>query len=382
MNDSPSIPLITNTPLEIYHFFSNRNLLQFPRSIETIDSDITEEFHSDSNLIICGYTRMKKQLSVITNEVCVEECQELYDSAPTFKNFMKLIMDNKINEYDILCKERQVVLKNLYRITAPNFIFNFITMHKKILPDNTIERILPLITNIIYLKDNKMLNLYIKKSLAMKILNDIDKKNFKDYYNYCRFKYLYDRLIELKLTPKLYNSNNGALYFTISYSQSAEKEQIFERLRSNNNNGALIKIDEVQLYINSIIGEVSRIRKLFDKRWKKFHTNINDNMSYNAPNIIRKIIHNIITNFSRKSYNYSYNQMLGYLLKSNIRVEDYCEKVDNDGVLLRVPMQQEWKLMTAKEVRLLTINNIDIKLLLESYDMVLKPILQVIMKGG
>ena len=381
MNDSPSIPLIKNTPLEIYHFFSNRNLLQFPRSIETIDGDITEEFHRDSNHVISGYTRMKKQLSIITNEVCVEECQELYDNAPTFKNFMKLIMDNKINEYQILSNNRQVVLKNLYRITVPNFIFTFMTMHKGILPNKTIERILPLITNIVYLKDNKMLNLYIKKSLAMKLLMEIDKKNFKDYYNYCRFKYLYDKLLELKLAPKLYNSNNGALYFTISYSQSSQKEQIFERLRLNNNS-ALIKIDEVQLYINSNIGEVSRIRKLFDKRWKKFHTDISDNMSYNAPNIIRKIIHNIINNFSKKTYKYSYKEILAYLFKNNIRVEDYCEKVDDDGVLLRVPIQHEWKLMTAKDVRVLTINNIDIKLLLESYDMVLKPILHVIMKGG
>ena len=369
------------TPIELYQFFSNRNLLQWPKSTETLISDINEEFGIDSNAMLNGYAIMKKQLNKITNESCVKELDLIYSSK--FKDNIKEVLEEarKDLEYKRLCAQKSHLLKNLYRITIPNFIFSFVSSHKKILPENTIEKILPLITNVVYVKNHSALNTYIKKSLIMKILIDIDNRNFMEYYKYCRFRYLYDRLIELKLTPKCYNSDSGALYFTISYSQGSQKEQIFEKLRSINNNCAIINIDEVQLYINSNIGEIARIRKLFDKRWKKFHTDISDNISYVVPNIIRKIIHNLIDKFSRKSYKYSYNQMLGYLLKHDFIVEDYCEKVGNEGTILRVPINKEWVTMSSKEVRKLTINDIDIKLLLDSYESILKPMLQAIINS-
>ena len=367
---------------EIYPFFANRNLLQWAKSPETIMSDIYNELSIDYKTAITSYQTMIERLELANKEYA----KEIDNSIDTFYDYIRDIMKNhKLEEYDKLSNlNKYKALKNLYRVTVPNYIFTFIELHKHVLPKSIIDKVLPIITNTTYVHNSKLLNLYIKKLSIMKLLtmNSKDKNLILGYYNYSRFMYMYIIMQDNKLEPIAYNPNSGSLYFTISYLNKHKKEQIFEDIRNINKSLAPINIDEVKLYINTPIGEILQVRKLFDKRCKRYHTkqDIIDNLSHKTPNIVRKIIHDLINKFSRKTYKYSYNEMLGFLLKNNIIVEDYCEKVGNDGMSFRVPIKNndEWKVMTCTEVRKLSINDIDISKLLQAYNDIINPILKVI----
>lgn len=343
----------------IYKFYSNRNLLQWPKSNETLNSDLKAELSINYEDAIKTFIKMKKQESII-NKI-IEK-----NSNNTFIEYMKQVLTNKGNEYNSLSKVEYCAKKYLYRLSIPNFIFSFAIDHKSILPNNISNQVLPLIENTTYNKQNDKLNTYIKKSLLLDIfMNTSDM--FLDYYDYCRFLYMYNRLVYYKFTPLIYNTYTGSLYFTISYNLNDQKEQIFEELHKPNNNNVNIDIDEIKLYVNSELGEITKYRKLCDKRYKKFHTEISDNMSYKIPNIIRKLIHSLIDKYSHKAYKYSYNEILSYILKNNIIPEDFCEKINLNGDSFIVPINGKWVDIDSKSVRLLTKNNIDINLLLDKY---------------
>ena len=374
-----SLSITTET---IYPFFANRNLLKWAKSADTILSDINNELSIDPKTAITSYKKMIEQLSL---------ANKMYAKAVgvNINNFYEYIDDimrnHKIEDYNKLSNiNKYKASKNLFRLTVPNYIFTFISSHREVLPKEIIDKVLPIVTNITYARNSQLLNIYIKKTLIMKLLimNSKDKNLILGYYNYSRFLYLYSILKDNNLDPIAYNPNSGSMYFTISYSNKHQKEQIFDSIRKINKNLAPITIDEVRLYINTPIGEISQVRKLYDKRCKRYHTkqDIIDNLDHKTPNIIRKIIHELLSKYSRKTYIHSYNEMLGIILKNNIIVEDYCEKVGKDGMIFRVPLKStiEWKVLSSKDVRKLTVNDIDIAKLLEAYKEIINPILKVI----
>ena len=361
----------------IYQFFSNRNLLQWPKSNQLIISDIYNELSLSSNSIL-------QSLLLLNNKY--KKANELYKKFISYSMMDKFYnhITNTINIEDYLKLSnlnKYKAYKKIFRISIPNYIFTFIELHKSLFPIELIEKIFPILINLSY-SNNITLNNYIKRTLLLRILltNSKDKSSIMNYYNYNRFLYMYTLLKSYNLEPIIYNPNSGSMYFTISYSKQQKKEQIFESiLLLNNKNVASIIIDDVKLYINTQIGEISQVKNICDKR-KRSKYSILDNIEHKTPNIIRKIIHDLISKYSNKSYKYSYNQLLGCVLKNNIIVEDYCEKISLDGSILNVPIIKEDSFieLDSSEVRKLNINSINNNLLLSTYHDILNPILRVI----
>ena len=354
---------------DIYKFFSNRDILKWPKSINTITSDLQEELSINYKSAIASYIAMCKQKAI--NKIILESSKS---NAKDFIMHMKTTLANLDPEYGNYSETKYLISSNIYRIAAPNYIYTFINQHKTLLPKCITSTITPLVYNTIYNKQNQKLNNNIRKAILVDYFTKLDN-SFKDYYNYCRFKYLYDKINEYKLTPFLYNKYTGALYFSFSYSLSAQKEQIFEGLSTSNNNIENIDLDYIKIYINSSIGEITKYFRLSDKRYK--HYQISDDLSYTIPNIVRELIINLLQKLSNKNSKFTYNEVLSYTIKKNIIVENYCEKIDS-GTYFKVPINNEWIIKSANDLKLLSINDIDIPFLLEEYQEDISSILQAI----
>lgn len=378
---------ITNS--YIYRFFSNRNLLQWPKSNILIPSDIYNELSLSYDTIIDTLLKVDD----VYNRVDKEYKDTITDSMMDrfYIHIDDILSKNKDDNYTRISNlNKYKAYKKIYRMTIPNYIFNFIDLHKSLFPIELINLFNIIISNDIN-SISTLLNSYIKRTLLLKLLisNSKNKSSVIDYYNYSRFLYMYTLLTSYNLEPIIYNPNSGSMYFTISYSKIYKKEQIFDSIHIlNNNNKVPIILDEVKLYVNTQIGEISQVKKLYDKKNKrsKIKYTIVDNIDHKVPNIIRYIIHDLITKYSSKTYKYSYNHLLGYILKNNIIVEDYCEKISLDGSILSVPLKKikddtndkSFTNLESKEVRRLSINNLDLSLLLNKYNDILNPILRVI----
>lgn len=356
---------------ELFKFYSNRNLLIWPRSRETLACDLKNELCIDYNSAANSFVALKVQ-NQINHKI---QNDESYDTTQ-FKKYIKEVLNSQNSEYRKLSTSPYQALKNLYRITVPNFIFEFIELNQEVIPSVITDKIAPIVSGTTYNRQNSKLSNYIQKICLMNALNSIDK-NSKEFYNYNRFVTLYNMIINQNLTPMAYNVRTGALYFTFSYNLYKEKEQIFENLRKNSSNLISPNIEEVRYYINTEYGEIATVRKLFDKRVKRYKTDVSDQMAFSMPNIVRMIIHDLFSKFSNKNYKLSYTQMLGYRLRNTIIVEDYCEKINRDGSTFSVPINNKWETMSAKEVRLLSKASIDEGLVLETYKDLLNSIKQV-----
>ena len=373
------------TNQELYAFYSNRSLLKYPKSINTIFADIKQELNISKKSTILSYNMMNDQFDYIINNN-----QDIFDEINKNDSYlyfyMKNILDNqKLSEYSDLNNDlKYCANKYLYRISSPNYIFTFINSIQNLLPKPFYSKILASTISITFNNYNHILNQYIKKFIIFKCLlsNIKSSKNnlLLEFYNYSRFTYLFNIIKSNNLIPITYNIITGSLYFTISYSNYSKKEQIFERLHNINSNNSHIDIEEIKLYINTQFGEISNCKKLFDKKCNIFHSKryVSDNLLHNIPNMIRFIVSDIILKFINKSYNYSYKKLLGFILNDNILVENYCRKNNNEGTLFEAPINNKWVTMSNSEIRKLSINNIDIKLLLDSYQELINPILNVV----
>ena len=352
----------------LYTFYANRNLLQWPKSINTLLSDIQIELLISSNDAINSYNAMIKQFELVKKVY-----NELLDYNK-FDNMNFLVSSFKpIKEYNQMINlNKHEVLKNLYKVQIPNYIYSFIDSHKNYLPDNLINKVIPLITNITFNKKSNLLNDYIKRTLLFKILSiDIDKNKLLSYYNYNRFLYLYSLIKVNNFIPISYNINNGILYFSIPYRLAKKKEQIFEDIyQSLISNNIEIIFEYVRLYINTSIGEITQVKNLRDNSY-----DINDMIDYNIPNIIRKIIYNVIRNYSSKI---SYNQMLSYVFKNNIQLEDYCQKISNNGTIFKIPVSNQWIEISNDELKNYKYSDLDLNLLLNDYQEVINPIVKIL----
>lgn len=344
-------------------------MLKWPKSINTITSDLQEELCVNYKSAVASYIAMKKQQAI--NNVILENNK---NDAHEFIEHMKDTLSNLSNEYKKYSMERYIVSKNLYRISIPNYIYTFINQHKLLLPKSITNTITPIVSNTVYNRQNQKINNNIRKAILVDYFAKLDK-DFIEYYNYCRFMYLYDKVVSHNLTPFLYNKLNGALYFSLPYKLSIQKEQIFESLCNSNNNTENIDIDFIKLYINSAIGEITRYFRISDKRYK--HYQISDDLSYSIPNIIRELVANMLQKLSDSNSKFTYNDVLNYTIKKDIMVENYCEKIDS-GTYFKVPIDNEWIVKSADDLKLLTINNIDIPFLLEEYQENIDSILQAI----
>lgn len=352
----------------LFTFFANRNLLQWPKSINTLLSDIQTELSISSNEAIHSYNAMNKQFQLV---------KKIYNKLLDYSKFDK--MNSLISSFEPIKEYNQIinlnkheVLKNLYKVHIPNYIYLFIDSHKEYLPNDLISKVIPLITNITFNKKSDLLNDYIKRILLFKVLSlNIDKDKLLSYYNYNRFLYLYTIVKMNNFIPISYNINNGILYFSIPYRLDKKKEQIFEdTYQSLILNNTTIIFKYVRLYINTSIGEITQVKNLRDNSY-----NINDMIDYNVPNIIRKIIYNIIRNYSSKI---SYNQMLSYVFKNNIQLEDYCQKISNNGTIFKIPVNNQWIEISNKELKNYEYSDLDLNLLLNDYQEVINPIVKIL----
>ena len=370
---------------ELYQFYSNRSLLKYPKSINTLFADIKEELNINKKSAILSYNKMNDQFDYIINNH-QDIFNEINKNDSYLYIYMKNLLDNqKLKEYSELNNDlKYCANKYLYRISSPNYIFTFINSIQDFLPKSFYSKILAPIISINFNNDNNYLNQFIKKSIIFRsLLKNIKSSKNKlllEFYNYSRFLYLFNIIKNNNLIPITYNIMTGTLYFTISYSNYPKKEQIFERLHDINSNNSHINIEEVKLYINTQFGEISNCKKLFDKKCNTYQTKryVSDNIIHNVPNIIRFIISDIILKYINKKYIYSYKNLLGFILNDNILIENYCKKNNNDGTLFEVPINDNWITMSNFEVRKLLIKDIDIKLLLDSYQELINPILSVV----
>ena len=364
---------------DIYSFYSNRALLKWPRTIHTLLSDIYEEFNIDYKEVL----KIHYNIHNTSTKVC-NIFTEFVNSS-ILDNFYIHILNNLNNKDSSYLKLSNLnsfkIYENIYSIIIPDFIFKFIEDHLNIFKNNKdINNILHIIIDSLYIKNNVYLNNYIKKYLLLKLLIETnkDKSSLLNYYNYKRFEYMYKILESNNLKPIAYNPNSSSLYFTIPYSISSKKEQIIERLSNFNNSSIQIQTNEIKYYINSYIGEILKL-----KRKRTYNSNIIiDNLDFKTPNIIRKIIHSILTIYSNKRYSKPFSYLIGEVFRYNIIPEDYCAKINNNGSYLLVPLNNEWVKLSSKEIRQLSINDIDISLIIDSeyfkkhIDMILKIISQ------
>lgn len=359
---------------ELFKFYSNRNLMVWPRSRETLACDLKNELCIDYNSAAGSFVALKVQNQInrkIQNDSSLDSTK--------YKKYVKEVLDTQSPEYRKLSSAPYQALKNLYRITLPNFIFGFMESNRGIIPPVITDKITPIVSGTTYSRQNAKLSNYIQKVCLMGAINSLDK-NSTEFYNYSRFVSLYNLIINQNLTPIAYNIRTGALYFTFSHNLYKKKEQIFENLHKNVPNLISPNIEEVRYYVNTEYGEVATVRKLFDKRVKRYKTDVSDQMVFSMPNVVRMIIHDLFNKFGNKNYKLSYNQMLGYRLRNTIIVEDYCEKISRDGSTFSVPIDNNWETMSAKEVRLLSKAAIDEALVLETYKDLLNSIKQVMIE--
>lgn len=362
---------------ELYQFYANRNILYWPKSAETLANDFKSELDMNYYDCVASFLSMKNHND---NSIQKESIKSIQDD-PNKKSMFSAHIDNVLNNMSPLYKEWSIpkyrALKNLFRARIDNYIFTFAKQHEELLPRNTIRRIMPLITNVTYCKNNNRMNLYIKKNLLMKILCALDSRMIQ-YYDYCRFCELYNTIGAHKLLPVCYNTNTGVFYFDIPLKRIQCQEQIMKDMRAIKKNSAPVEVDKVLLYIHTDIGEIARILKLSSNRRNKYLTDISDNLSPNIPNFIREVIHTILIRFSKKDSPCSYKEILAYLYRENLLVENFCEKLGSSGNAFRVPMDGLWYYMSSKDVRKLSKSRIDFKLLMNTYQSVINPILQIL----
>lgn len=370
---------------ELYKFYSNRSLLRYSKSINTLFADIKEELNIDKKSAIISYNKMIDQIDYINN------CQNIFNELNKNDSYLYFYMNNiisnqMIKEYSDLNNElKYCANKYLYRISCPHYIFNFINLLQNYLPKEYYTKILAPTLSISFNNSNNHLDEHIKKFIIFKsLLQNLklskNKLIFIDFYNYSRFLFLFNIIKSVNLIPITYNVLSGNLYFTFPYTNKQKKEQIFEELHHINSNNFDIIVEEIKLYINTEFGEISNCKRLFDKKCNTFHIKryIDDNISNDVPNIIRMITSNIILNYINKSFNSSYKKLLGTILNNNIIVENYCRKINNNGTIFEVPINNKWITMSNSEVRKLLIKDIDVKLLLNSYQELINPILSVV----
>ena len=343
----------------------------WPKSKETLSYDLQKELSVDYTNAANSFMALKVQNEINRK---IEVDNKNFDST-TFKQYVKKALESKSPEYQKLSRSPFQALKNLYRISLPNFILDFMDMNKDIIPEVITNKITPIVSNTVYNKHNSKISNYIQKICLLKTITSLDKRGV-EYYNYCRFVSLYNIIVNNNLIPVSYNPHTGVFYFTIPYNMYNQKEQIFESIH---NNLFSTTIENVRYYINTQYGEISTVRKLFDKRVKHYKTDISDQMDFTLPNIIRMIIHDLFNKFANPNYKLTYIQMLGYRLRNTLMVEDYCEKLNRDGSLFNVPLTTGWTTMGSKEVRVLNKSLINESLLLESYDELLNTVKQTIL---
>ena len=113
---------------ELYKFYSNRSLLRYSKSINTLFADIKEELNIDKKSAIISYNKMIDQIDYINN------CQNIFNELNKNDSYLYFYMNNiisnqMIKEYSDLNNElKYCANKYLYRISCPHYIFNFINL--------------------------------------------------------------------------------------------------------------------------------------------------------------------------------------------------------------------------------------------------------------
>ena len=388
---SKTMKTVTCQMKELFHFFANKEVLPWSRSMETLFADLQEEIGINRDNAIRIFLQMKEIADSISdiydkskNETQNSKFRRVVKYAPRTLNeeFKKLQNVGKAHS-----------IKWCYRISIPKDIYMelFIKMHSNILPSNITDKILPMISTVLEsslpsklkaIKNHIAYNLLFK---ALELISDHDVDAIKTYYVYTNFFVLYNTVIEAGFIPKAYNPFSGTLYFSIPYKMRNKKEQIFDRIHAQKwHKQCKFVLEQVRLYIALPCGEIAHVRNLYDTT-KPTSLNrfvVKDKLSFRIPNIIRKLMHKIVTDSGLFNYDYKYINLLSKIIRSNSSAADYCVRYGKVGDEFGVPLSFGWKTVNAKQLLHMGYTDINMKLLLKTYETTLYAIKTVAMQAA
>lgn len=393
----------------IYNFFSNRSLLQFPRYVSTIAADLINEYSININDI-----RLSMCLMYYYNRKFIEEIDGDVDrnSADIFIKHMETVLYKSSSDTTTMELKAQYhqynnidsgAHKNLYCCNYDNYIYSFISIHKEYIQQSLYTLLLSTIPSMTYCSKNAYIDNYIKKFIVINLLKYLYGDVVIEYYNLCRFMYLYTHVNNMGAIPILYSNQNGVLYFDVSYNKKHKKEQIIERIYSNTDSFGKIDVNEVFFHIHysnneykdCAGGSITKYRSLYSSNItvsngiRKYRTvKIHDTFPMNDYcNVSRKILHSMIKVKDYKSQLGSlYTLWRDRIAKNRAPIEYAClYKQEAQYSMYRLPLRNcsnGADICADSEIHKYSFKDLDISNVIDKYHKILSNTINTLLSIG